>query len=89
MATLLRPQATVNIGGQVKSPGPVSFSRRITLGEAIERVGGATEFGSLKRVRIFRDGEQRSYDATDERFRGVMLEAGDTVEVPQRIPIGR
>lgn len=89
MATLLRPQATVTVSGQVRAPGPVSFRARIMLEEAIQQAGGATEFGAVKRVKLLRKGEQKGYDATDERFRGLLLEAGDLIEVPEKMVYGR
>ena len=77
----------VIIGGQVRSPQAIE-KENLTLGEAIVRAGGATEFGSRKRVKVRRDGEIQTYDLTNPRFRDVILQPGDTVEVPQKNWLG-
>jgi len=44
----------VTIGGQVRKTGPVPFNRGLTLYQAIQNAGGATEFGSMHRVKPHR-----------------------------------
>lgn len=79
----------VMVGGHVRTPGPVVFAEGDTLRQAIARAGGATEFGSLKRVRLIRDGKLRSFDLTDDSLDPVPLIMNDTIEVPQKMLFGR
>jgi protein involved in polysaccharide export with SLBB domain len=73
----------IHIGGQVGKPGPIALAEGMTLWNAIQAAGGKTEFGSLKRVRLYRDGKQTTYDMTIEEHQSVPLKANDTIEVPQ------
>jgi polysaccharide export outer membrane protein len=74
----------IHIGGQVRKPGPVLFAEGMTLWKAIQAAGGATEFGSLRRVKLYRDGEQINYDMEQKENLSVPLKADDTIEVPGR-----
>lgn len=78
----------VHLGGQVRRPGPAEFIQGLTLYQAIQAGGGATEFGSMKRVKVFRNGKQRQYDLTKSEFMSIPLEPGDTIEVPQKTILG-
>ena len=79
---------TVTLGGQVRSPGPVPFAKELTLWQAIQAAGGPTEFGSMRRVKVFRDGNQKTYDVTKAQFMAIPLQRNDTIEVPQKTPWG-
>ena len=79
----------VHIGGQVRRPGPVEFNQGLTLYQAVQAAGGATEFGSMKRVKLFREGRQQYYDLTKAQFMNIPLQPSDTVEVPQKNWIGQ
>ncbi|MES2476769.1 MAG: polysaccharide biosynthesis/export family protein [Verrucomicrobiota bacterium] len=81
-------QESVTVGGQVRRPGPVPFTRELTLWQAIQAGGGATEFGSMRRVKLFRDGKQKQYDVTKTQFMSIPLQRNDTIEVPQKTPWG-
>ncbi|WP_425499861.1 hypothetical protein [Luteolibacter marinus] len=70
----------VIVGGQVHRPGNVVAKN---LREAIERGGGATEFGSMKRVRLTRGSELREFDLT-QSAKTISLQAHDVIEVPQK-----
>jgi polysaccharide export outer membrane protein len=78
----------VHIGGQVRRPGPVKFIQGLTLYQAIQAGGGATEFGSMKRVKVFRDGKQRQYNLSEAQNMAIQLVPGDTIEVPQKTITG-
>ena len=84
MATRIGKQETLSIGGQVASPGPIHWHQGITLLESIETARGVTEFGSLRRVKVFRSGKQYQYDLTKPEGQNILLEANDTIEVPQK-----
>ena len=79
----------VTVGGQVRKPGPVEFSRELTLYQAIQAAGGATEFGSLKRVVLYREGKGRRYDVTQSQYMSIPLSPSDTIEVPQKTMLGQ
>jgi protein involved in polysaccharide export with SLBB domain len=79
----------VYLGGQVRAPGPKPFSQGMTLYQAVQSGGGATEFGSMKRVRIFRDGKALEFDLTLPQFMNVPVQPNDTIEVPQKNLIGQ
>ena len=81
-------EQTVHIGGQVRGPGPKPFNKGLTLYQAIQAAGGPTEFGSMKRVKVFRNGKQTIYDMTKEQSMAVAVEPNDTVEVPQKNILG-
>jgi len=74
----------IHIGGQVRNPGPVLFAEGMTLWKAIQAAGGETEFASLRRVKLYREGEQTIYDMTHKENFTMPLEANDTIEVPQK-----
>ncbi|RYD38903.1 MAG: hypothetical protein EOP87_00365 [Verrucomicrobiaceae bacterium] len=80
---------SVTVGGHVRRPGPVEYSRELTLYQAIQAAGGATEFGSLKRVVLFRNGQGRRYDVTQAQFMNIPLSPSDTIEVPQKTILGQ
>ncbi len=81
-------QETVIVGGQVRRPGPVPFAKELTLWGAIQAAGGSTEFGSMRRVKVIRDGSQRAYDVTKAQFQQIPLQRNDSIEVPQKTPWG-
>lgn len=81
-------QETVTVGGQVRRPGPVPYAKELTLWGAVQAAGGATEFGSMRRVKLTRNGSQKTYDATKAQFMHIPLQRNDTIEVPQKTPWG-
>jgi protein involved in polysaccharide export with SLBB domain len=82
-------QQTVTVGGAVRRPGPVPYSSELTLWMAVQAAGGPTEFGAPKRVKLFRGGNQKTYDMTQPQFMRVPLQPNDTVEVPQKNFLGQ
>lgn len=81
-------EQTVYLGGQVRGPGPKAFTKGLTLYQAIQAAGGATEFGSMKRVKLFRGGRQTEYDLTKSQYMNVPVQPNDTIEVPQKGILG-
>ncbi|MFT3990521.1 MAG: polysaccharide biosynthesis/export family protein [Luteolibacter sp.] len=72
------------VGGQVRRTGPVKYTPGLNLYQAIQAAGGPTEFGSMKRVKLIREGKQRQYDLTQAQFMGVPVMPDDTIEVPDK-----
>ncbi|SDG46209.1 polysaccharide biosynthesis/export family protein [Paraburkholderia phenazinium] len=81
----------VQVTGEVKSPGPLAISDvPLTLLDAITRSGGSTEIADIQRVRLTRNNQLYVLDADKLLDRGdtsqnVMLQAGDIVNVPDRV----
>ncbi len=84
LATRLRREGEVTVGGQVHRPGPLPLNSGSTLFTAIERAGGPTPFGSMKRVKLCRGGTTRVFDTTRPEYRSEPLLPNDTIEVPQK-----
>lgn len=79
----------VHLGGQVRKTGPLPFQKNLSIYQAIQAAGGATEFGSLKRVKLFRKGKSQVFDVTKDQFKNVPLEPDDTIEIPQKNFLGQ
>jgi protein involved in polysaccharide export with SLBB domain len=68
---------------QIKA-GQVKFTQGLTLDQAIRAAGGPTEFASMRRVRVYRDGKAHQHDLTKVENMQVKLNQGDTIVVPQK-----
>jgi protein involved in polysaccharide export with SLBB domain len=82
-------QQVVYFGGDVRRPGPVPYTRNLTLFQALQSAGGANEFGSIKRITLFRNGRNREIDLTRPESMGILLEPNDTIEVPRKNWLGQ
>jgi protein involved in polysaccharide export with SLBB domain len=80
---------SVTIGGQVRQPGPRKYTQGMTLYQAVSAGGGATEFGSMFRVSLIRNGKAREIDLTKNENKSLLVEPNDTIEVPQKNFLGR
>lgn len=78
----------LTVGGQVTRPGPVKYQPGMTLYQAVAAAGGATPFGSMKRVKLYRGPKMTQYDLTKGQFMNVPVQPTDTIEVPQKTPWG-
>lgn len=81
-------QETVIVGGQIRRPGPVPYAKELTLWGAVQAAGGPTEFGSMRRVKLTRNGSQKTYDVTKQQFMQIPLQRNDTIDIPQKTPWG-
>ena len=79
----------VTVGGYVRRPGPVKYTRGLNLYNAVQAAGGANEFGSMYRVKVIREGNLRQYNLMETEAKGVLLKPNDTIEVPQKNLFGR
>lgn len=82
-------EQVVHVGGLVRRTGPVRYTNGLTIYQAVQAAGGPTEFGSMRRVRLFRDGAPKTYDLTQQQFMRIPLRPNDTIEVPQKDWRGR
>ncbi len=74
----------VHVGGEVRKTGPVTFQRNLTIWQAVQAAGGANEFGSLKRVKLYRAGKTTTYDIENPQFKQIPLQPDDTLEIPKK-----
>lgn len=82
-------QQVVYLGGDVGKPGPVPYNRTLTLYQALQAAGGENEFGSIKRITLFRNGKSRQIDLTNPQSMNILLEPSDTIEVPRKNWLGQ
>ena len=79
----------VTVGGFVGGPGPIPYTRGMTLFEAVAAAGGAGTFGSDKRVEIHRRGVKVGvYNIRIAKDMKVPVYPGDTIKVPQKTVFG-
>jgi polysaccharide export outer membrane protein len=92
--TVVVPSAdAVYIQGEVKAPGPVKYSKGLTITQAIAASGGFTQLASSRRVTVTRvDGAKREVlrinvgdIMSDPEAKDVPLKPNDVVTVPQRL----
>lgn len=79
----------VHLGGQVRRTGPVEFVQGLTIYQAVQSAGGATEFGAINRVELLRGGKVRVLDLRVTQFMNFPLQLNDTITVPEKNIIGR
>ena len=79
----------VHIGGQVRRTGPVEFVQGLTIYQAVQSAGGATEFGAINRVELLRGGKVRVLDLRVTQFMNFPLQLNDTITVPEKNIFGR
>jgi protein involved in polysaccharide export with SLBB domain len=83
----------VNVVGHVQQPGSYTVSSLATLTNALTVAGGPSRVGSLRQIRLLRNGhvvgELDFYDylLRGDRSRDFRLESGDTVFVPPLGPV--
>jgi polysaccharide biosynthesis/export protein VpsN len=77
-------EQVVHVGGYVRRTGQVRYVKDLTIYQAIQAAGGANEFGSMRRVKLFREGKETTYDLEQNQFKRVLLKPNDTIEVPQK-----
>lgn len=71
-------------------PGVMEYKAKTTIFSLIFAAGGETQFGTLKRVKVYRDGKQLQFDLTDDKAKNEeFAEPGDTIVVPQKNIYGK
>ncbi len=81
---------SINIfmAGEVKSPGMYSMSALSTITQSLYQAGGISNIGSLRNIKVLRDGEEISvFDVYDLLIYGnskndIRLRSGDVVFIP-------
>jgi len=79
------------VGGGVKKEGPISFTYRMTVMQAISEAGGLSDYAKRKKIYVLRNENGRqyklpfNYDAVlngEHMELNIPLQAGDTLVVP-------
>jgi len=79
----------VTVGGFVAGPGPIPYTRGMTLFEAVTAAGGASTFGSDKRVELHRNGVKIGiYNIRLAKDMKTPVYPGDAIKVPQKTVFG-
>ncbi len=79
---------TVDIMGEVKTPGTLTISPFATVFTALYQAGGINNLGSIRNIQVMRDGRNiANIDLYDYIFRGkksidIRLQEGDVIVVP-------
>ena len=73
----------VSVGGQVKAAGFRPYKRNMTLFDAVTAAGGASPYGSIKRVELYRGKDKKIYDLRTKKGMSIKVKAGDKIIVPQ------
>lgn len=71
----------VIVMGQVRRPGPISLKEELTLWQAVQGVGGCTEFGTMSHVALIRDRKIIDCNMLQADFRNLVLKPGDAIHV--------
>lgn len=79
-----RDKEVVSLGGFVKGPGQKPFINGMTLFQAVSAAGGATAFGSIRRVELYHNGRKAIYDMRKAEHMRVRVYPGDSINIPQK-----
>ena len=82
-------QRLITVGGEVGRSGPVEYIKGMTLYQVVQSAGGATPFGSIRRVKLLRKGKQAVYDLRNDKNKAIIVYPNDTIIVPQKDLLGR
>lgn len=79
----------VHVGGQVRKTGPVDYVQGLTLYQAVQSAGGATEFGAMNRVQLLRGGKVRELNLKHPDEMNFPVQQNDTITVPEKNVFGQ
>ncbi|HEY8961589.1 MAG TPA: polysaccharide biosynthesis/export family protein [Luteolibacter sp.] len=79
----------VHLGGQVRRTGPVDFVPGLTIYQAVQAAGGATEFGAMNRVQLLRGGKVRELNLKRSDEMNFPVMQNDTITVPEKNFLGQ
>lgn len=75
----------ITVGGHATRPGPVEYYEGMTAFDAFSAVGGAARFGQIRRVFLYRDGQEpRTLDLTRNEDKEARLLPGDRLEIDRK-----
>lgn len=79
----------VHVGGQVRRTGPVEYVQGLTIYQAVQAAGGATEFGAMNRVQLLRNGRVQELNLKKPGEMNFLLQQNDTITVPEKNWMGQ
>lgn len=79
----------VHVGGQVRKTGPVDYVQGLTIYQAVQAAGGATEFGAMNRVQLLRGGKVRELNLKRSDEMNFPVLQNDTITVPEKNIFGQ
>ncbi|MGE9267427.1 MAG: polysaccharide biosynthesis/export family protein [Verrucomicrobiales bacterium] len=82
-------QKTITVGGQVRGAGTKPFLENMTIYDAVSQAGGATPFGAVNRVKLYRNAKVYTYNLKTDAHKRVKLYPGDAIEVPEKNWMGQ
>ncbi len=68
----------------MNNPGACDFAKDLTIFQAVQARGGASEFGAMNRVLLLRDGKQQIINLKALEGKNIVAMANDTIEVPAK-----
>ena len=76
----------VSVGGEVRLPNLLNLSPETSIAQAVAAAGGATEFGRMDRVLVYRDGRelQVNLQSPTENTAAMRVHSGDQIRVTRR-----
>jgi protein involved in polysaccharide export with SLBB domain len=74
--------AEVTFGGQVLRPGPVPYTKGMTLLQGLQKAGDRNMYGG-RNIRLHRNGKVRMLDFRKTADKNLLLEPGDAITVDQ------
>jgi protein involved in polysaccharide export with SLBB domain len=77
-----RVSGGLSVMGQTRRPGTVQVSDGLTVFQAIQATGGCTEWGSMRKVAVFRSKKLIYCDFTKAESFKILSNPGDIVIVP-------
>lgn len=80
---------TITVGGQVGGSGTKPYLEGMTIYDAVSSAGGATPFGALNRVKLYRNAKVYTYNLHSDTHKRVKLYPGDAIEVPEKNWLGK
>ena len=88
---VMTPLLRIAVGGEVSRPDIYYHPTHVTIAQAITLAGGASQQGSLERVRLVRDGNVSRLDLTDPASSAVTMpiRSGDEIVVSRQRSVMR
>lgn len=75
----------INVLGWVRNPGLYHVDATMTLADVLAMAGGVTDEGNVKKIALYRDGEQVPGALSQQSLlASLSLRSGDQLRVPQR-----
>lgn len=84
----VKDDAVVHVRGHVHEEGSRPYEKGLTVFQAVQAAGGATESAANRRVILWRDGGQQRIDLTTSEGKGVVVHPYDTIAVHRKIIYG-